>query len=51
MDILPYFIKEYADCILWILKDPTAIDVEYNFYHMHELEEDLRKYVNEHNGQ
>ena len=50
MEKLPEYLKEYADCILWILKDPTAVDVEYHFYHMHELEEELREYVNKHNG-
>ena len=41
-----YFIGEYADCIAWILNEPTAIDVEYNFYRMQELEKELREYVN-----
>ena len=43
---LKYFISEYTECIAYILSEPTAIDVEYSFYRMNELEKELRDYVN-----
>lgn len=47
MEKLHYFFQEYAECIAWILAEPKAIDVEYHFYHMHELEQELHMYVEE----
>ncbi len=42
-----YYIQEYTACIAWIIAEPKAIDVEYHFYHMHELEKELHMYVKE----
>lgn len=49
MDKLSYYIKEYVDCILWILKEPSDPTVEYPFYRMSEMEKELREYVNKYN--
>lgn len=45
MEILNYYLKGYIECITWILSEPDAIDVDYGFYKLHELEKELQAYV------
>ena len=45
MEKLNYYLKGYIECITWILCEPEAIDAEYGFYKMHELEKELQAYV------
>lgn len=45
MKALNELLKDYIDCVYWIVSEPTDITVEYHFERMHELEKELRDYV------
>ena len=45
MKNLNEYLKDYVDCIYWIVSEPTDVSVEYHFDRMHELEKELREYV------
>ena len=48
MSDFKHYLREYADCLVWIISEPTSPDVEYYFYRMNELEKELREYVKQH---
>lgn len=45
LQTIEFFKNELGECVYYILKDPTAIDVDYHFYRIDEIVSVLKDYV------
>lgn len=51
LQTIEFFKNELGECVYYILKEPTAIDVGYYFYRIDEIVSVLKDYVSAHNAE